>query len=291
VKSKIKYKWKIKEFITGIIVGVITTFIGIFISNLVQDHRELKQISSIEPVIEIDFQDLNDSTIYLTIRSVNKGGALIDKLFLQFDIPGVFTNYETQYQDKISNFTVSSKFSYGHGEDTLAESIIFEGNSLYSSGTIALYIYYASTNIISDTIEHSIFYYSPTLDLHDYMPYYFYWMYNGTSKTVTGTHDMEYLEFIKKDNYSMINHETYYITAIEDQLKYRQDHPISIYIQSLISSNIDFDLLKIPIKNHKRISDTLIFRNDSVIIKSTFTGIFKDYYQVREYESQRRTWY
>jgi len=290
--QKANKKWNLKDFLgvlAGILIGIIVTVFAIYLNNKNTNRKDKINLDKVKPEINIEIRELSKNKLNLLIQSINKEGSIIDKLYFKFDIPGTYSHYEISHQDKIENFSLKSNLHTGHGGTTTSESITFESGTFYSPGFLELYIHYKPTQPIVQKLDYLTLIYEPVLNLHDYAPYYFYWTYNGTSKTENGDINLEYLSYIINDNLKLVSNESYVKRSIKDQIIYYPDHPISKYIKGIKISKTH--KIKIPLREIGPLIDTLIIYNDSIITKSTFKGPYKDYDAVKKMEIERRTKY
>ena len=287
--SNNKKRWNTKGLISGILIGVTVTVIGIFISNQISSAEETDKLKIATPKIDIEFQELAKNKLSIYVTSTNIKGSKIEKLFFKFDIPGVYSYFEVVNKDKIETFNIKSDLLSGNGGITTSESVTFEVGPFYSGGSLALYIYYEPTKIIKDTLKYFTSISFPLMDLHDYLPYYFYWTYNGTSKTETGSIDLDYLDYIKTDNLMLISRETHLKRSVNDQLTLSPEHPISVYVKGLKYNKTQRVI--VPIENNGFSIDTLFIYNDTLDTKTVHKGFYKNYDDVKKMERQRQKWY
>jgi hypothetical protein len=288
--KKRKARFEMKKKLPAFFSGVILTVLGVIFTTLIQNRREVKQLYLLTPEIKYEIQELEQNKLYFQLGSVNETSAKIDKLFLKFDIPGIFSHYKIHYKDKVQNISISSSFLVGYNGETSAESMLMDVTDLYSNGSFAIYIYYTPSEPIFSNHRYYQSYHFPLLDLHDFSPYYFVWTKNGTTITNKGTFNLDYLPYIKKDNHSLITQDRYTKSSIQDYLTNNPMHPISFLIKDY-KSKLDSKLVKIPIDNNSISNDTLIIEADTLLIKSSLDGLYKNYDEIRQMELKRKWWY
>lgn len=288
IKNILK-RWNLKDTINGVLIGIIVTIFAMWLQNRFADNQKEKNQKKVTPEILFEFYEHSDSAIDITFQSINKESSKIDKLFLKFDIPGIYQNYNVLVQDKVEKIYLKSNLLSGHGGKTTSESITLECSTIYSSGLLRIRVKYKPTGHLVQKLDHLTSISTPLFDLHDFAPYYFYWTYNGTIITERGDFDMENLKYIKKDNLQLISHESLLKRAIIDQLTKSPNSPISKYISELNFSKKE--KIKVPITDNPITIDTLIIFNDTLITKSVSKGLYNSYEEVREMEIGRRSWY
>ncbi|MCF7823799.1 MAG: hypothetical protein K9N35_06455 [Candidatus Marinimicrobia bacterium] len=280
-----------RGFILGLFSGILLTIFGIYLNNLNQTRQHNKKWQELKPNIDIKMQELIDNKLLVDVSSVKTKGTKIEKLFLEFDIPGVYLGNEILYSDKIEKINVTSTFATGANNITTSETVKIQCDELYPSGSMSVSILFKPTNLIEYPVEDKLFYYFPYMDLHDFLPFYFHWSFNGVTYTERGSLDISNLNYIKKDNMNLISHDSYIKWKIADQISHRPDSRIT---KLILESNERYkrELVKLPFQNTKYSCDTLILDGQFIIRKMTHKNlIFPNIDSLKNSEYQRREWY
>jgi len=186
------------------ILSVIAIWLNPFVENKANENIK----NSLVPDVNIEILEKTNSQIVISIQATHKI-THISTLSLKLNIPGVFKDFTIKTLDRAEKCEIHSSFLVGDYKGTLAETIHIWCKDLVPSAFIRAVINYSPTLPrpiygSENTPYEEIF--MPVMDLHDFAKCTYTWLYQGTNLTETKYINLNYLEFIQKDNENLLYH-------------------------------------------------------------------------------------
>jgi len=201
-------KYKSRRWFQGILIGELFFLIGLWFSYGLIEYSKFQDSElkiSLEPKIDISFNELTNHQLEITLKSLNKNSSKIDELYFRFDIPGVFINISNEYNYHLNGckFFHSEKTGGWNGSSTNAiysEYISLYCDSILSDGYYNAIINYNPTKEIDFGIENYSYIRMPFMGINDFPSYVLSWTFNGNSNQLKNCINLTNLDYIKKDD-------------------------------------------------------------------------------------------
>ncbi|MCF7818318.1 MAG: hypothetical protein K9M54_10595 [Kiritimatiellales bacterium] len=199
-----------------LILASLLALASIWLDPYLQSRIAQEELLAARPHPVITVSETSDSAVVLEIYSPTNNSKMMQNLNLAFDIPGKNARCRIVDSTRTSDCVITNDFLASVSGDTVAETIHFACKSILPSGFVRAKIEYERTRRrpVPGSVEHGItnMYYLPVMDLRDYSPCFYTWLYNGQEAVEKQEISLTNLAYIVEDNENM-----YHTFRLEDR--------------------------------------------------------------------------
>ncbi len=190
--------------ILGIILSALITYHSVYFAINKAEKKQLTEFENAKPEVKINIEEIDSSSLKISIQSVKANSNKIDDLYFKFDIPGQFTKISKEAKITVGEGKVHSSMLASNAWGDIAQTIYVECKDIYASGAYSFILSYSPTELTEAFASEKNPQRNRFVDLHDFSQYFYFWTFNGKTESKKDYLDISHLQYIKKDNALMV---------------------------------------------------------------------------------------